>query len=115
MDIKSLAKERKLVPVSLDQPELVERYGEPIQFWCWDRVPTTDFLRINTLDDQSNPLEVCEVMRDFILDETGEPVVQGELSLPVDIMVAAVRAVSDCLGKCWTPENWTVKAPSSAL
>ena len=115
MDIQNLAKHRRLVSVSLDDEHIISKYGEPIEFYTWDRVDTTDFIRINTLDTHSDPVQVFGVMRDFILDDTGEPVIKDDVSLPMDILTSAVRAVSECLGKCWTPRNWTVKAPSFAL
>lgn len=99
MDIKSLAKEPQLTKITLDDPAIVEKHGEAVEFWTWDRVTTPAFVKLAALDEQSNPADIFEVMRDFILDSQGEPVITEGLALPMDILVAAMGAVSDGLGK----------------
>ena len=99
MDIRSLARQPQLTKITLDSPQIVERHGDAIEFYTWDRVSTPAFVKMASLGEHSDPAVVFSVMQEFILDSEGKPVLEEGVTLPMDILVAAMTAVSEGLGK----------------
>jgi len=102
VDIGKLAQTPKLVPICLDSDKIINTYGDIVEFWCWDRVSATDFIEINMLTEHSDSNLVYSIMSKFILDELdsdGMPVLTDGVTLPMDILVAAMEQISDRLGK----------------
>jgi hypothetical protein len=99
MKLSNLAKRPQLVEITIDTPEIVEEYGEPITFHTWDRQPMSVFLKLATIgtDDYGR---IVEVVRHLILDESGEPMLaEDDVGLPPKVLMAVVGAVVDGLGK----------------
>lgn len=99
MDITKLAQQPQLVAVELDKPELVEKHGETVVFHTWDRVNTDQFVKLASIDPDAGAAEMVTLLKDFILDAQGNPVLGDGQSLPMDILVAALEKISDRLGK----------------
>jgi len=99
MDITQLAQQPQLVEVVLDKPELVERHGEPVVFYTWDRVNTDQFVKLASIDQEAGAAEMVTLLKDFILDAQGNAVLGDGHSLPMDILVGALEKISDRLGK----------------
>lgn len=99
MDITQLAQKPQLVEVILDKPELVEKHGDTVVFYTWDRVNTDQFVKLASVEENSGPAEMVSLLKDFILDAQGNPVLADGQSLPMDILVAALEQISTRLGK----------------
>jgi hypothetical protein len=98
MKITQLAAKPQLVKITLDTPELVEEFGEAVDFWTWDRQPLDVFMKLASSNGTDNS-GLVNVLRTLILDETGQQVIQGEVTIPTKILVAAMAAITDVLGK----------------
>lgn len=98
MKLTDITAEPKLVSVLIDDADIVEQYGEPLEFWTWDRQPMDKFVRLANLA-QDDFATVINIMRDLILDESGEPVMQGNRVLPSRVLMRAVSRITDLLGK----------------
>jgi hypothetical protein len=98
MKITQLAAKPQLVKITLDTPELVEEFGEAIDFYTWDRQPLDIFMKLASSNGTDNS-GLVNVLRTLILDETGQQVIQGEVTIPTKILVAAMAAITDVLGK----------------
>jgi hypothetical protein len=98
MKISDLAKKPQLMSVKIDDEDIVAEYGEAIEFWTWDRQPMAVFLKLATVD-QSNTATIIEAVRELILDEHGQPVLTGEVSLPTTVMMRVITRIVDGLGK----------------
>lgn len=99
MHIKELAKVPKLVEVVLDDPDIVEKYGEPITFYTRDVIGMStyfDFFNARS-DNQYEYLE--KMIKKLILDEQGNPVLADDEDLPVDIGAAALNKLGEMMGK----------------
>lgn len=102
MDIKNFAKRPELIEVTLDDESIVKEYGEPITFWM------KDFVDINTYFDffrsQSDKTgdELGLLLAKIILNKEGEPVLQAGETFPIDITIAALTKINECLGKSKT-------------
>ncbi len=100
MNITQLATAPTLVKVTLDQTEITEKYGDSLEFYMYDRQPMDKFLKFAGKDigpDQYGDL--IDAMAPLILDEQGQTVVDGDKTLPWDVLSAAVTKVMERLGK----------------
>jgi len=98
MKIKELASKPKLVKLTLDEESIVKQFGEAVEVWTWDRQPLDTFMKIARAD-QSNYAEMVDVLRTLILDEDGEQVIQGDIMIPTNILIASMTAITEMLGK----------------
>jgi hypothetical protein len=98
MKLSELAKKPQLVKVTIDDADIVADFGEPLEFWTWDRQPMDTFLKLASLD-QNNTATVIEAVRGLVLDESGTPVITGENTLPTKVLMRVITAVVESLGK----------------
>lgn len=98
MRLTQLAAKPQLVKMSIDDEETVKQYGEPIDFWIWDRQPMEKFIKLaQTRTD--NIGDLLEIVNDMALDEDGTPILKDGLVLPVDVLSKVVSKVVETLGK----------------
>ena len=98
MKLSDIAKKPQLVEVTIDSPEIVETYGEPLTFWTWDRQPMSVFLRLSQVEN-GNYESIVSAVTDLVLSESGEPVLTNDAALPAKVMLAVIACVVDGLGK----------------
>jgi len=98
MKLKALAKQPELVKVSIDDDEIVKEYGEPLDFYIMDRQPMETFLKFATSGGQDVET-MSALMKDMILDEDGNKVIDNGYLLPSKILVAAFTKLASQLGK----------------
>lgn len=98
MKLSQLAKKPQLTKVTISDESVVAEFGEPLEFWTWDRQPMDMFLKLAALD-QNNTAAIIEAVRDLVLDEDGKPVLTGESTLPTKVLMLVITAVVESLGK----------------
>ena len=98
MKLSELAAKPQLKEITIDNKEIVEKYGDSLQFYVHDRFDMETFTKIAGVD-QKDPGKLYEIVRDLILDENSMPVMSDGNVLPMDVMMAAVEKVTDSLGK----------------
>lgn len=98
MKLAELAKEPKLVKITIDDSAMVEAYGEAVEFWVYDRVDMETFMKLANLEGGQNMSDIVAVMKDLILDEKGEKIIAKNRILPNDIMIKAVEKTVEALG-----------------
>lgn len=103
MNLTELAKTPKLVKVTIDDEKIVAKYGEPVNFWIYDRVDMEKFMALANLDGKTDIANVVNTMKDLILDEKGNKIIDGGKILPNDIMIKAVETTVVQLGNEMTP------------
>lgn len=98
MNLKDLAAKPQLTKISIDDEEVVAQYGEPLEFYTWDRQPMDTFLKIakTSRDDTS---ELINAVKDLIMDAEGKPVMSDGFALPGHILVKAINKIVESLGK----------------
>jgi hypothetical protein len=99
MNIKKYASVPKLVEISLDAPELLERYGEAITFHTYDVVGMNVYFQFFNARSNSEFDVLNKMMKSLILDANGKPVLADDEDLPIDIAAAAVNRIGEILGK----------------
>jgi len=98
LKLTQLASKPQLIKITLDNAELKERYGDELEFWIWDRQPIDEFIKLATTG-ADNYGEMIKMVNDLILDEEGNKAIKAGEALPNDVMVAAIGAVVERLGK----------------
>lgn len=97
MKITELSKKPELIKLVIDDKEIVDIYGEPLEFYTYDRAPLDTFLKLSTSID-NNQSECIKILKTLILDEKGERVITGDSELPIRVMVQAMAKIMDKLG-----------------
>jgi len=98
MNLAELSKKPQLVVMTLDDEETVKEYGEPLEFYTWDRQPMDVFLKMSAVQ-ADNQGAIIDVVRDLIMDEKGNKLIEGENTLPSKILLRVMTKVVDGLGK----------------
>jgi len=98
MKLSEIATKPKLNKIVLDKEEIVSIYGEPLEFYIYDRQPLEVFGRLANAEKE-NFADVANLMKDLILDEEGNPVMSEDKQLPFDVLVETMAKVSEHLGK----------------
>jgi hypothetical protein len=100
MKISKLAAKPQLIKIKLSNKALVEKYKEEIEFHTWDRQPLTTFMELaNTNANNGKPGDIIHLVKDLILDENGKPVIIDDTTIPTDVLLVAVGAIVERLGK----------------
>ena len=98
MKMSQLAAKPQLVMFTVDNEEIVKKYNEPLDFYSWDRQPLEVFMKLASAQQQ-NIGEMIDLIRPLILDERGKPIIQGDVMLPSDVLIAAIAKIVERLGK----------------
>jgi hypothetical protein len=98
MKLTQLVAKPQLVKIELNDEDTVKEFGEPLEFWIWDRQPMDKFVKLAQMKPD-NFSELIEAVNSMVLDEQGQPIVQGEDVLPTNVMTKVIGKVVDTLGK----------------
>jgi hypothetical protein len=99
MDIKSFAAKPKLEKLEIDDPEVVEAYGESITFYMIDQMDISTYFNFYKLQQSEDGSLLNALLRKIILKEDGKPVLDADEVFPVDITLAILVKINDHLGK----------------
>lgn len=97
MDLKAVAKKPKLQKISLDAEHVIATYGESLDFYMYDRYDMPTYIRLSAVD-QTNTAEMLDVIREMVLDASGNSMLEPEDQLPPAVMVDMMNAVVAQLG-----------------
>jgi hypothetical protein len=98
LKLTQLASKPQLIKVTIAKPEIVEAYGDELEFWIWDRQPIDQFIKMATTG-ADNYGEMIRMVNDLILNEDGSKVIKEGEALPNDVMITVIGAVVERLGK----------------
>jgi len=98
MNLKDLAAKPTLIKLTIDDEDIVKQYGEPLDFWTWDRQPMDVFLKVAT-SDNTNFTEIATILKDLVLDADANPVMTDGMVLPSKVLVATFTKMVSVLGK----------------
>lgn len=98
MKLSQIAAKPKLIVFSLDDEATVKEYGEPVEFYSWDRQPLDIFMRLANADQQ-NLVEMITLVKTLILDEQGKEIIKDENMLPSNLLIKVIAKVVETLGK----------------
>ena len=98
MNLSELAIKPQLIKLTVTEPKIVEKYGEELEFWVYDRQSLDVFAKMSTITED-NALQYTDMLSGMILDSEGKPVMSDDKILPIDVMVEAIKLVGETLGK----------------
>lgn len=98
MKLKELATQPKLIKVSIDEETLLEKYGEEVDFWIYDRMPLEKYTKLASIQT-GDFSSMIDLVKELVLDEDGNPVMDDTHVLPTDLLNAAMVKVVDIVGK----------------
>jgi hypothetical protein len=98
MKLSKLKAKPQLMKVEISDEDIVKEFGESLEFWTWDRQPMEVFLKLSAVDGE-NYATIIETVKDLILDEEGKPILDGEETLPVGVLMRVIAKVVEGLGK----------------
>jgi hypothetical protein len=98
MKLNQIAAKPKLIPIVLDDKDVVEEFGEAVEFHTWDRQPLEVFMKLANANQQDQS-QMIEIVRTLILDENGKQIIDGENMLPSGLLIKAIGKIVEKLGK----------------
>ena len=98
MKLQALAAEPKLEKITVDAEAIVEKYGEPLDFYMYDRQDMDTFMQLASVN-QEDQTAIFSVIKNLVRDEKGELILDSKATLPVDVMVRVIEKVVERLGK----------------
>jgi hypothetical protein len=98
MKLSQLAAKPQLVKITLDSAEIVQEYGEPVEFYTWDRQPLEVFMKLAN-SSSADGASMINIVRTMILNEDGTQIITDEHMLPTNILVEAISRLTATLGK----------------
>ena len=107
MKLNALASEPQLIEVKIDDERTLAKYGESIDYWMYDRQDLDTYMQLASLGDGKNVALIANVVRELVLDESGNKILTGKNLLPVDIMVRVVEETVKRLGNQDAPTSET--------
>jgi hypothetical protein len=98
MKLNQLVSKPQLTRLVLEDEETIAQYGEPIEWWMWDRQPLEKFFKIMNAD-ANNGQQIMNVIIDMVLDEEGQPVFRDDATVPTNILMKIITKMTDAMGK----------------
>ena len=106
MKLQELAKTPTLTKITLDDENIVERYGEEIEFHIYDRYEFDTYLKL--FQTEENDIgRMTHLVKELLMDEDGKPIITNGEVIPSDIMMKAIEKVIATLGNSVTPISET--------
>jgi hypothetical protein len=98
MQLEQLAVQPKLTKITISEPKIVEKYGEELEFYVYDRQKLDVFAKMASVTEE-NAMQYSTLLTDLILNEKGEPVMSDDKVLPIDVLTEAIKLIGEMLGK----------------
>ena len=102
MDIKQLAKRPELIEIIIDDEAIVKEYGDKITFYMKDFVDINTYFDFFRSQSEKSGEELTTLLRKIILNSDSLPVLEEGDAFPIDITIAALTKINECLGKSKT-------------
>lgn len=102
MKLQALAAKPQLIKIVIDDEKTIENYGEPIEFYIYDRYSMDLYMKLSSLDSVKDSKAMTQIAYDIMLDEDGKQVMKDGLELPIDVQIKAVEKALISLGNTVT-------------
>ena len=97
MKLSELSITPELIKVTIDDEDIVKQYGEPIEFWIYNRQPIDTFMAMATVEDNGVG-ELAKLVTKVVLDEDGKPMLNEKAIPPANVMMKVITKVVEQLG-----------------
>jgi len=93
MKLAQLASKPQLIKVEINDSEIVESYGEAIEFYIYDRQNMETYVKLSQLEG-ADVATIAGTVIELVLDENGDAMLNEQELLPIDVMVKVIEAVA---------------------
>lgn len=97
MKLSQLAAKPQLIKVEINDEDTIAEYGEPLEFWIFDRQPIDKYVEM-AKTGSDNIGEMVRIVNNLVLDENGEIIAKDGLVFPGKLMVKILHKVVETLG-----------------
>ena len=97
MELKAVAKKPQLISRKLEDDHILNQYGEPLEFFMYDRYSVAEYIRISQID-QTDYAQLLDMVYDFVLDANGNRMLTEDDQLPPEVMIDMINSVVEQLG-----------------
>jgi len=97
MKLSQLAAKPQLIKVELNDEDILKEYGEPLEFWIFDRQPIDKYVEM-AKTGSDNIGEMVRIVNNLVLDESGEIIAKDGMVFPGKLMVKILQKVVETLG-----------------
>jgi hypothetical protein len=97
MKLSQLAAKPTLIKLELDDEDTVKEYGEPLEFWIYDRQPIDTYVRMATVGENA-PGEMIKMINSMVMDENGDIIAKDDMVFPGKVMTRILTKVVATLG-----------------
>lgn len=101
MKLGALAKKPQLIKIEIEDEKIVEKYGEAIEFYIYDRYEMEVYMKLLNADDR-DIIGLSNVIKQMVMDENGNSVIADGEIIPSDILLKVVEEVVKNLGNSLT-------------
>jgi hypothetical protein len=102
MKLQTLVSTPQLQKITIDDEAIVEKYGEEIDFYIYDRQDMDTYMSLATLGEDTSISAVSKVVSKIILTEDGNRILEDNQQLPMDMMLKVVEETVKHLGNSMT-------------
>jgi hypothetical protein len=86
----------------MDDAEIVETYGEAIEFHMLDQMSISTYFEFYRLQQEQNTDKLNDLLRKIILKDDGTPALDESEMFPVDLTLGLLVKINEFLGKSKT-------------
>lgn len=97
MKLSQLAAKPQLIKLELNDEDIIKEYGEPLEFWIYDRQPIDKFIEMATVGNE-NYGEMIRMVNSMVMDEDGTIIATDGRVFPSKIVLKIINKVVDTLG-----------------
>lgn len=98
MKINQIASKPQLIKLEITDADIVEKFGEPVEFWTYDRQPLEVFMQLAEIQNE-DPKKIINLVKTMILDEDGKEVLKDDITLPTSVLLRIIEKIVETLGK----------------
>lgn len=98
MFLETLLSEPQLIEIKIDKPDIVEKYGEELVFYIYDRQDLDTYMQLAKLTGEGSLADVGNISKQLIRNAKGDLILNGKGQLPPDIMMAVIEESVKQLG-----------------
>jgi hypothetical protein len=113
MDISKFAKKPTLTKIVMDDAEVIEQYGETIEFHMLDQMSISTYFEFYRLQQDQDSDKLNDLLRKIVLKDDGSPALSGEEIFPVDLTLGLLVKINEFLGKSKTKTSTPTTGPAS--
>lgn len=98
MFLETLLNEPQLVEIKINKEDIVEKYGEELVFYIYDRQDLDTYMQLAKMSGDGGLGDVANITKKLIRNKDGKLILEGKGMLPPDIMMAVIEESIKQLG-----------------